>query len=64
MIAQDRDGLSIGAINEGVMNGKYYMSFIPFQLTAIERKKQAERLVIELVRTLQTFVLNSIRLVL
>ena len=38
MIAQGSDGLSRGAINEGVMNGKDYMSFIPFHLTAFERE--------------------------
>ena len=36
MIAQGGDGLSRGALNEGVMRGDDYLSFIPFHLSAIE----------------------------
>ena len=38
MIAQGGDGLSRGALNEGVMRGDDYLSFIPFHLSAIERE--------------------------
>ena len=38
MIAQGGDGLSRGALNEGVMQGEDCISFIPFHLSAIERE--------------------------
>ena len=38
MIAQGGDGLSRGALNEGVMRGDDYLSFIPFHLSALERE--------------------------
>ena len=37
MIAQGGDGLSRGALNEGVMQGEDFLSFIPFHLSAVER---------------------------
>ena len=39
MIARGGDGLSRGALNEGVMWGKDYLSFIPFYLSALERER-------------------------
>lgn len=37
MIAQGGDGLSRGSINEGVMSGEDFLSFLPFNENAIER---------------------------
>jgi hypothetical protein len=37
MIAQGTDGISRGALNEGVMNGMSMMSFIPLHLSAVDR---------------------------
>jgi hypothetical protein len=37
MIAQGTDGISRGALNEGVMNGESMMSFIPIHLSATAR---------------------------
>ena len=40
MIAQCSNSLSRGAVNEGMMNRKDYMSFLPFHLTAVERESK------------------------
>jgi len=37
MIAQRSDGVSRGALNEGVMNGKDMLSFVPLAKSATER---------------------------
>ena len=37
MINQGADGLSRGALNEGVMNGEDLMTFLPFHLSAFDR---------------------------
>lgn len=37
MIAQGTDGISRGALNEGVMDGKPMLSFLPLHLNALER---------------------------
>ena len=37
MITQGADGLSRGALNEGVMNGEDLMTFLPFHLSALQR---------------------------
>ena len=38
MIAKGGDGLSRGALNEGVMRGEDLLCFIPFHLSAIKRE--------------------------
>jgi hypothetical protein len=40
MIAQGTDGVSRGALNQGVTTGMDMLSFIPLHLTAIERNPQ------------------------
>ena len=39
MIAQGTDGISRGAMNEGVMAGASMLGFIPLHLTAIQRQQ-------------------------
>jgi len=49
MIAQGGDGLSRGALNEGVMGGLAYKQFIPFHLSAFTRAPNLKALIIDLV---------------
>ena len=51
MIAQGGDGLSRGALNEGVMRGEDFLSFIPFHLSAIEREPKLKEWIRGLVNT-------------
>ena len=50
MIAQGGDGLSRGALNEGVMRGDDFLSFIPFHLSAIEREQKLIKWVCDLTK--------------
>ena len=54
MIAQGGDGLSRGALNEGVMRGEDFLSFIPFHLSAFEREPKLKEWVRGLVDTRDT----------
>jgi len=54
MIAQGGDGLSRGALNEGVMRGEDFLSFIPFHLSAFEREPKLMDWVQDLVNTSTT----------
>jgi hypothetical protein len=40
MIAQGVDGLSRGLLNEGVMAGESFLSFVPFHLSAVDRSSE------------------------
>jgi hypothetical protein len=39
MMAQGTDGLSRGVMNEGILAGKDFLSFVPLHLSAIERQR-------------------------
>ena len=49
MIKQGGDGLSRGALNEGVVNGIAYRSFIPFHESAFERSPKLKEFIKEVV---------------
>ena len=52
MIAQGGDGLSRGVLNEGVMRGEDFLSFIPFHLSAFEREPKLMDWIRKLVNTI------------